>query len=73
MFNDWYWQQYEKLLDMKDLLDDELARLEEKGLQNSKKYKEMDEQVLDILDIQCYIDKALENINKKYRKIVRPV
>lgn len=68
MFNDYYWQQYEKLLDYKDALDEYLETLDD----NSEEWKELNELILDILDIDCYIGRAFEKIekNKKYKKIV---
>ena len=68
MFNDYYWKQYEKLLDYKDALDEYLETLDD----NSEEWKELNELILDILDIDCYIDRAFEKIeeNKKYKKIV---
>ena len=68
MFNDYYWQQYAKLLDYKDALDEYLETLDD----NSEEHKELDELILDILDIDCYINRAFEKIekNKKYKNIV---
>lgn len=68
MFNDYYWKQYEKLLDYKDALDEYLETLDD----NSEEWKELNELILDILDIDCYIDRAFEKIekNKKYKNIV---
>lgn len=67
MFNDYYWRQYEKLLDYKDALDEYLETLDD----NSEEWKELNELILDILDIDCYIDRAFEKIekNKKYKNI----
>ena len=67
MFNDYYWRQYEKLLDYKDALDEYLETLDD----NSEERKELNELILDILDIDCYIDRAFEKIekNKKYKNI----
>ena len=69
MFNDYYWQQYAKLLDYKDALDEYLETLDD----NSEERKELNELILDILDIDCYIDRAFEKIekNKKYKNIVK--
>lgn len=67
MFNDYYWQQYEKLLDYKDFLDEYLETLDD----NSEEWKELNELILDILDIDCYIDRAFEKIDKKYKNIVK--
>ena len=67
MFNDYYWRQYEKLLDYKDALDEYLETLDS----NSEEYKELDELILDILDIDCYINRAFEKIDKKYKKIIK--
>ena len=69
MFNDYYWRQYEKLLDYKDALDEYLETLDD----NSEEWKELSELILDILDIDCYIDRAFEKIekNKKYKSIVK--
>lgn len=68
MFNDYYWKQYEKLLDYKDALDEYLETLDD----NSEEWEELNELILDILDIDCYIDRAFEKIekNKKYKNIV---
>ena len=68
MFNDYYWRQYEKLLDYKDALDEYLETLDD----NSEEWKQLNELILDILDIDCYIDRAFEKIekNKKYKNIV---
>lgn len=68
MFNDYYWKQYEKLLDYKDALDEYLETLDD----DSEEWKELNELILDILDIDCYIDRAFEKIekNKKYKNIV---
>ena len=67
MFNDYYWKQYEKLLDYKDALDEYLETLDD----NSEERKELNELILDILDIDCYINRAFEKIekNKKYKNI----
>lgn len=66
MFNDYYWRQYEKLLDYKDALDEYLETLDD----NSEEYKELDELILDILDIDCYINRAFEKIDEKYKNII---
>ena len=66
MFNDYYWKQYEKLLDYKDDLDEYLETLDS----NSEEYKELDELILDILDIDCYINRAFEKIDEKYKNII---
>lgn len=66
MFNDYYWKQYEKLLDYKDALDEYLETLDD----NSEEYKELDELILDILDIDCYINRAFEKIDEKYKNII---
>lgn len=67
MFNDYYWKQYEKLLDYKDALDEYLETLDD----NSEEYKELDELILDILDIDCYINRAFEKIDEKYKNIIK--
>jgi hypothetical protein len=54
------------LLDYKDALDEYLETLDD----NSEKYKELDELILDILDIDCYINRAFEKIDEKYKNII---
>lgn len=66
----YYWQRYDLLLEDKDILEDYLRKLEDEWKESTEEYKEIDELVLDILDIQCYIEKAEETIEQKYNKIV---
>lgn len=66
MFNDYYWQQYEKLLDYKDALDEYLETLDD----NSEEWKELNELILDILDIDYCINRAFEKIDEKYKNII---
>jgi hypothetical protein len=54
------------LLDYKDALDEYLETLDD----NSEEYKELDELILDILDIDCYINRAFEKIDEKYKNII---
>lgn len=67
MFNDYYWKQYEKLLDYKDALDEYLETLDD----NSDDWKELNELILDILDIDCYINRAFNKIDGKYKNIIK--
>ena len=66
----YYWQRYDLLLEDKEILEDYLTKLEDEWKECTEEYKEIDELVLDILDIQRYIEKAEETIEQKYNKIV---
>lgn len=63
--NNYYWQQYASLLDYKDLLYDYVENLDE----NSEEYKKLDDLILDILDIQCYINNAFEKLENYKQKL----
>ena len=63
--NNYYWQQYASLLDYKDLLYDYVENLDE----NSEEYKKLDDWILDILDIQCYINNAFEKLENYKQKL----
>lgn len=67
--NTYYWQKYSDLLDYKDILDEYLNTLEE----NSEEYKKLDDLILDILDIDWYINQAMTKIeeNKVYQKVIK--
>lgn len=62
---DYYWQRYASLLERKDKLDDYLNTLD----MDSSAYKKLDNLIWDILDIQYYIEKAYNSIEKNYSKI----
>ena len=67
--NTYYWQKYSDLLDYKDILDEYLNTLDE----NSEEYKKLDDLILDILDIDWYINQAMAKIeeNKTYQKVIK--
>lgn len=67
---DWYWQNYSSLLEYKDDLEELLEKFEEIWLGDTETYKDLDELILDILDIQCYIDRAYEKL-EKYKKLIK--
>ena len=62
----YYWQRYATLLEYKDMLDNYLETLNE----DSSEYKKLDDLILDILDIQYYIEKAYKNIEKDYSDVI---
>ena len=57
------------MLDYKDILDEYLNTLDE----NSEEYKKLDDLILDILDIDWYINQAMAKIeeNKTYQKVIK--
>ena len=63
---EYYWQRYATLLEMKDKLDEHLDTLEE----HSAEYTKLNDLIWDILDIQYYVEKAYNAIEKDYSEIV---